>query len=445
MTTQAPLTRSIGLVSATAMVVGTIIGASIFVQPSVITALVPSVPGALAAWFAAGLLTLFGALVAAELASAFPRSGGVYVFLTESYGPALGFLWGWAMFWCMHTGILAAISVVFARYVAFFVPMGPAGLKAVAVLGIVSLSAVNYHGVREGSRVQTVLTVIKVAAVFGIIAFAFGLGARTPPVAAAAAAAPAITAHGFLLAVGAGLFAFGGWHMVTYAAEETLEPERTIPRALIIGTLIVTACYVALNAAYLHVLPLAAVSASHSVAADAANAVMGSGGATAAAAIVIVSTLGAINGILLAGPRVYFAMAKDGLVFQWLAGVHPRFRTPHRAIALQAAWATVLVATGSYESLFSRVVYTEWIFFALMAAALLPLRRRAGYAPRYRVWGFPAAPLLFALAAAAVAANQIASKPWDSALGIALVLAGLPVYRVWARRGRDAAARSGAV
>jgi APA family basic amino acid/polyamine antiporter len=436
MTTPA-LARPIGIVPATAMVVGTIIGASIFVQPSVITARVPSVPGILAAWLVAGLLTLFGALVAAELASAFPRSGGVYIFLAESYGPATGFLWGWAMFWSMHSGILAAIAMVFARYVGFFIPLTPAGLKAVAIAGVLALSAVNYVGVRQGSRVQTALTALKVALVIGIVAVAFGLGPRAAAGPSGTAALPAISAGGFVLAVGAGLFAFGGWHMVTYASEETVAPERTIPRALVIGTLIVTACYVALNAAYLHVLPIPAVIASRGVVADAANAVIGSGGTAVAAGIVVVSTIGALNGIVLAGPRVYYAMAQDGLLFRWVGGVHPTFRTPHRAIALQALWTSVLVATGTYERLFSRVVYTEWIFFAAMALALLALRRRPDYAPRFRVPGFPAAPLVFAVAALAVAAGQIVSAPRNSALGIALVLAGLPVYAVWKRRHAD--------
>jgi APA family basic amino acid/polyamine antiporter len=428
MTDAEPLKRSIGLVPATAMVVGTIIGASIFVQPSVITANVPSKGGVLMAWLVAGLLTMFGALIAAELVSAFPRSGGVYVFLTEAWGPSLGFLWGWAMFWSMHSGILAAISVVFARYVGTFVALSPLRLKAVAISGIVALSFVNVLGVREGGRVQTWLTAIKVAAVIGIVAILFGGGRAAAP---DAAVAGAITARGFALAVGAGVFAFGGWHMVTYAAQETVDPKRTIPRALALGTLLVTACYVALNAAYLHVLPIGAVSASHSVAADAASAVLGTSGARIVAAVVVVSTLGALNGIILAGPRVYYAMAQDGLLFPWIGAVHPVFRTPHRAIVLQAVWTCALVATGSYDSLFSRVVYTEWIFFALMAVALLRLRRRAGYAPTYRAPGVPALPLVFAVAAAAIAAFRIVSPFKDSAPSIALVLAGIPVYLVW--------------
>src|SRR3972149_2414456 len=185
----------------------------------------------------------------------------------------------------------------------------------------------------------------------------------------------------FVLAMIAGLFAFGGWHMVSYAAEETENPTRTIPRALLVGTLLVPALYVGVNAAYLHVLPLERVAASTRVAADFADVTVGGSGAPIMSALVVLSTLGAMNGVILAGPRVYLAMANDGLLFRWIGGVHPAFRTPHRAITLQALWSSVLVATGTYRALFTRVVYTEWIFFALLAAGLFVLRRRAGYAP----------------------------------------------------------------
>lgn len=429
------LSRSIGPVRATAMVVGTILGASIFVQPSVIGAQVPSLTGVFAAWTAAGVLTLAGALICAELASAFPRSGGVYVFLKEAYGPALGFLWGWAMLWSMHSGIVAAIAVVFSRYVGHFVPMGPALTRAVAIGAILTLSAINLLGVRQGSSLQAGLTIAKVVAVIGIVAIGVALGGRVPEHFVAPPNAGA-TAGGFMLAVGAGLFAFGGWHMVTYAGDETLAPERTMPRALVLGTLLVTACYIALNAVYLYVLPLDVMTASSRVAADAADVLLGSGGADVMAGVVILSTLGALSGIVLAGPRVYYAMARDGLVFRWFGDVHPTFRTPHRAIALQAVWSSVLVATGTYAQLFSRVIYTEWIFFALMAAGLLILRRRKDYVPRYTAWGFSVVPVTFIVAAVAVAVRQIVSAPLDSLIGLALVAAGLPVYFVWARRPR---------
>jgi APA family basic amino acid/polyamine antiporter len=417
------------------MVVGTIIGASIFVQPSEITRQMPSVQGILLAWLAAGILTLFGALVCAELSSAFPQTGGVYVFLREAYSPAAGFLWGWAMFWTMHTGIIAAIATIFARYTAFFVPMGDVGLRVTAVAIILVLSGVNMLGVRYGGLIQNAFTTAKVAAIAVIIVA--GLMWTGPAESAAVAlkvadAAP-LTLNGLALAIAAGLFAYGGWHMVTYTAGETKDASRTLPRALIIGTLVVTACYAGLNAVYLRVLPLDAVRASTRVAADAADVLFGGGGASLMAALVVVSTFGAVNGIILVGPRVYYQMARDGTIFQWMGAVHPRFGTPHRALAIQAVWASVLAASNTYGALFSRVIYTEWIFFAAMAAGLMLLRRRASYQPAYRIPAYPLVPILFIVASLVIVAMKIAEVPWDSAIGLGLVLVGWPVYLIWTR------------
>jgi len=415
-------------------VAGIIIGASIFAQPSEITRLLPTSSAITLAWLAAGALTLCGALVCAELASAFPTTGGVYVFLSRAFGPAAGFLWGWAMFWTMHSGILAAIAVIFARYLALFVPLDD-GAQRIAAAGIILvLSAVNYAGVRHGGLVQTALTAVKVLAIAALI----GAGWWLAP--AAAAAAPTtpdpVGAGAFVLAVGAGLFAFGGWHMVTYAAGEIVDPARTVPRALILGTLIVTACYAGLNAVYLRVLPLDAVRGSSRIAADLAQAIAGPGAASAVAALVLISTMGALNGIVLAGPRVYYSMANDGLLFPAFARVHPTFRTPHVAIALQGVWAAALALTNSYRALFSRVVYTEWIFFGLMAVGLILLRRRPHYQPAVRVPGYPLVPAAFALAAFLVVGIQIWSQPLDSLLGLGFVSLGLPVYLAWARSRR---------
>ena len=271
------LQRAIGLPSATALVVGTIIGSSIFVQASEMTTLVPSPIAVVLAWAVSGVLTLIGALVCAELASAYPRTGGVYVYLKEIYAPWLGFVWGWATFWSMHTGILAAIATVFARYAGFFVPLSDTGLRLVAVAAIVILSAINLLGVRFGGRVQTAFTVAKVLAVAAIIVLGWVLSGGAPP--PAPSALPPVTMANFFLAVAAGLFAFGGWHMVTYTAEETINPTRTIPRSLMIGIAVVTVCYIGLNAIYLRVLPIEKVMTSSRVAADTFEVLVGSGGA----------------------------------------------------------------------------------------------------------------------------------------------------------------------
>jgi len=436
MTGPGALQRSLGLTHATAMVVGTIIGASIFVQPSEITQLMPSATGVLLVWLAAGALTLCGALVCAELASAFPRTGGVYVFLKEAYSPAAGFLWGWAMFWSMHSGIIAAIAMVFARFTAHFVPLGEGGLRLTAAALILGLSTVHYFGVRHGGRVQNIFTGAKLVAIVALlVAGLFWRGVPAPDTAPPAEAQPG-SPWSFVLALGAGLFAFGGWHMVTYTAGETKDAARTIPRALLLGTLIVTACYAGLNALYLRVLPLDAIRASTRVAADAADALLGGGGASLMAGLVMISTFGAVNGILLSGPRVYFSMAEDGLLFRWLAAAHPRFQTPHRAILLQAVWAAILALTGTYRALFTRVIYTEWIFFALLAAGLFSLRRRPTYKPVWRIRGYPLVPAAFVLASLMIVAVQVREEPLDSAVGLGIVLLGVPFYLLWTRLWR---------
>jgi APA family basic amino acid/polyamine antiporter len=420
------------------MVVGTIIGASIFVQPSLISGAVPSPAGVLLVWAVAGALTLIGALVTAELASAFPRTGGVYVYLGEAYSPAVAYLWGWAMFWSVHSGIIAAIAMIFARYAGHFVPLDATGTRVVAIAAILTLSLVNVVGVRQGTTVQTALTAIKLSALLVIIGLGLGPGPVLSTTGSPRAAATAVpSTHAAVAALVAGLFAFGGWHMVTYAAQETERPERTIPRALLIGTITVTTLYVGVNAAYLAVLPLATVVSSSRVAADFADVVLGAGGAAAMSALVVISTLGAMTGIILAGPRVYLSMAEDGLLFRWAGAIHPRFRTPYRAILLQAFWSSMLVATGTYRALFTRVVYTEWIFFGLMAASLFLLRRRPGYAPQYPVWGYPVVPAIFVLASATIVVHQLVSDPAQSGAGLLLVLAGLPVYHLWIRRPRS--------
>jgi basic amino acid/polyamine antiporter, APA family len=434
------LRRAIALPHATALVVGTIIGASIFVQPSEITSRVPSVAGVLLVWLAAGALTLIGALVTAELASTFSRSGGVYVYLTEAFGPPLGFLWGWAMFWSMHSGIIAAVAVIFARYAGYVVPLSPAGTKAVAIGIILLLSAVNYLGVKQGSRLQALFTAGKLLAVAAIVILGFALGDRVGAHFVGSAAPRQLSPGDFLAGLSAGLFAFGGWHMVTYSSEETVSPRTTIPRALALGTAMVTLAYLAMNAVYLYVLPLDTVARSTRVAADLADALLGSGGGNAISAVVMFSTFGALAGIILTGPRVYLAMAQDGLLFRWLGGIHPRYGTPHRAVVLQAVWSSVLVATGTFRALFTRVVYTEWIFFGLMALGLLLLRRRPELVRDYSIWGYPVLPLLFTVAAFTVVLHEIAANPVATLTGLGLVLAGLPVYYLWARKGLTAKA-----
>jgi APA family basic amino acid/polyamine antiporter len=415
------------------MVVGIIVGAFIFVQPSEMMRLVPSGRGVILAWLVSGLLTLCAALVCAELSWLFPETGGVYVFLKRIYSPALAFLWGWGMFWVMHAGILAAIAVVLARYAGYFLGLTDSGIRWLAIAAILFVSFIQYLGVKPGSAVQVTLTAAKLGAIALMCALLFTLGGTAHHAVSATTEQP-ILLRSFGLAVAAGLFAFGGWHMSTYSAGETLNPERTIPRALIFGVLIVTACYTLLNAAYLYVMPLSDVATSTRVAADAMERVLGPLGSKAITVVIIVSSLGALNGIALAGPRVYYAMAQDGLAFRWMAALHPKRQTPYLAIAAQAVWACILAATNSYRALFTRVIYTEWLFFALLAAGIFVLHRRGRYTPRFLAFAYPALPAISFLTSAAIAGNQIWAAPRDSFFGLGLLLSGLPIYFVWSHR-----------
>jgi len=409
------------------MVVGSIIGAGIFAQPSEIARYLETPAQIILVWVASGILTLCGAMVCAELASAFPHTGGLYVFLRDTFSPLAGFLWGWSMFWTMHSGIVAAIATVFARYAAYLLrDFAAVDTRLLAVAVIAILSAVSYRGAGAGSRLQTWLTAAKLAVIALLVVGGLLLGERPPSTSTTVSGDTGVS--DILLAMVAGLFAYGGWHVVTYLSGETVLPARTVPTALLAGVAIVTACYLALNIAYLHVLPLEVMRTSTRVAADAAEAVIGATGATIVAGLVAVSTLGALTGLILAGPRVYFTMAQDRLAPHWFGRVHPTYRTPSNAIVAQALWSSALAVTGAYQTLFARVIYTEWLFFALMAAGLFVLRRRTSYAPSYRTWGYPAVPVVFILASLAIVINQIYRQPAEAAFGLGLVAMGAPVY-----------------
>jgi APA family basic amino acid/polyamine antiporter len=428
------LRRAIGLPQATALVVGSIIGAAIFVQPSEITGQVNSVAGVFFVWFIAGLLSFFGALVCAELASIFSQTGGIYVYLKEAFSPAVGFLWGWSFFWSVISAGIAAIAVIFARYLSFFIPMNGVAIKFVAIAAIIFITAINYLGVKLGSNFQAFFTLGKVIAIMFIIIAGFSLGSRLPEhFVSNPLASRAFAMENFLPALIAGLFAFGGWQMVTYSAEETKNPQKTIPRALMFGMVIVTFCYIALNSVYMYILPLDVVASSTRIAADAADALIGYGGGAFMSALVIFSTFGALSSIILSGPRLYFAMARDGLLFPWVGKIHQRYRTPHRAIMVQAVWASILVATGSYRVLFTRVIFTGWIFYGLMAIGLFKLRRCQDIKREYKIWGYPFVPAIFVVAAFSIVINQIVANPGESLVGLTIVFVGFPVYYLWFR------------
>jgi len=432
------LVRALGLWECSAIVIGIMIGTAIFLVPAQTTREVASRDVALAVWAFAGLLSLFGALAFAELAAMLPQAGGQYVYLREAYGPLVSFLCGWAFFLASQTGGISALAVGFARYLDEFVPLSPWAQKSLAAASIALFTVINARGVREGGRVQSLLTGLKIGAVAGLIVLGYWMFSGSP--------APLPLPHGpartnlvssFGVAMIGALWAYEGWNTCTFVAEEVKRPERNLPLALVIGTMAVIVIYLGLNALYYHVLSLPEIARSPRVAADAAVRIWGRVGSQIVALIIIVSTLGSLNGSILAAPRVYYRMAQDGLFFRWCAAIHPRFRTPHLALAVQGVWAILLVAMGTYEQLFTFTVIAAWLFYALAALAVIILRRTLPHLARpYRVFGYPYVPVTFALAAVWLIVNTLIEQPLEAGIGFGLVAIGVPVYLIWNRHGR---------
>jgi APA family basic amino acid/polyamine antiporter len=430
------LSRSIRAPQATALVVGVVVGVAIFVQPAEVARLVGSPAALLGVWLAAGLLALAGALVCAELASGARGGGGVLAYLTDAFGPAVGFLWAWALFWIIHTAIVGAIAVVFARSLGALVPTLDFDRRLLAVVAILALTWLNVTGVRHGAAVQSALTVFKVGALLALAGAALVLGraaTATAPDAAALATSAALAPGDWSAALIAALFTFGGWHLVTFPTDETKAPERTLPRALILGLAAVLAIYLVLNVAYLAVLPFDQLAGSSHVAADAAFALAGPSGRTAIALVATLSALGALAGVVLAGPRALHALAASGRAPARLAAVHARYRTPHLALVVQALWASALVAFDSYRTLYSRALAVEWLFFALLGIAAIRLRRR-GAPRRFSMPFYPLLPILFSTVSLALVVDRLRADPAGAGVGLLCVGLGLPVYFVWRKR-----------
>ncbi len=429
------LLRVLGLWQTTAIVIGIMIGSAIFIVPAEITREVGSPRTAFWVWIISGLLSLFGALSFAELAAMLPQAGGQYVYLREAYGSLVSFLCGWAFFLAVQSGSIATVAVGFSQYLGDFFPVTAWQQKLAASATIVLLTAINYRGVREGGWVQSVLTGLKLGAMVALIFLGYALvhgspgGPTTLPEPSGKAFLPA-----FGVAMVAALWAYDGWNNGTFAAEEVKNPERTLPLALILGTSAVIIVYLGLNLLYYHVLPLEAVARSPRVAGDAAVRIFGHAGAHFVTLAIIIAMWGSVNGMVLAGARVYYAMARDGLFFRWCGAVHPRYHTPHLALLFQGAWAIALVILGSYEQLFTYVIFAAWVFYALTAFAVIVLRRTRPGLPRpYRVFGYPFVPLIFVLAGAWFVANTLVQKPAEAGIGGLIVILGIPVYLWWKR------------
>ena len=448
----AELNRAIGPLNATLLVIGGIIGSGIFLTTGRMATALPSPALLLLAWTAGGLFALAGALTYAEMSAMFPRSGGVYVFLREAFGPLTGFLYAWAFLLVVLSGGVAAVGVGFADYFSSFFPslstshvlahVSIGGIdwsltaaQVVAVLSILLLGAVNYVGVRSGSGTNAVMTTAKIAGLVALPVFAL-IAAKAHPVWTPIVPATIETPwSAFGVAMIAVLWANDGFYFLTYAAGEVRDPTKNLPRALTAGLLTVLVIYLTVNVAYLFALPMNELQGTSRVAERAAAALVGPAGATFVALTVVVSTFGCNAAAILAGSRLLFAVAVDKLFFRAASAVHPRFGTPHIAIVSLTVWSAILALSGTYEQLFTYVVFTSVLFSFFGGLALFVLRRSRPSVDRpYRVWGYPIVPALFMAGSFAVVINTLLERPVQSITGLGLLTIGVPVYLYWTRR-----------
>ena len=455
--TEPTLARRLGLTSSIMIVIGSVIGSGIFLTPQSIAATV-QVPGIMIfVWILTGLLTLAGALTNAEIAGMIPEAGGQYVFFRVTYGDLTAFLYGWTTFIVYQTGSIAAIAVAFGRYFGYFVelphlspaleawklpllgnisPLKDIGVSMVAIAAILLLAGVNYFGVHFGGYVQDIFTFLKVLAIGAIVLLAFTVGhgstAHFFPLWGVPASGALLSAIG--VAMIATLWSYDGWNSLTYLAGEVKEPKKNIPLALILGTLIVIVIYVATNLAYLYILPIGEIASSKLVAADVMENIFHGYGGAIISAMVMISTFGTVNATSMATARVYFAMARDRMFFRSLGKVHPKFRTPGRSLLVQGVWASILTLTGTYDQIFTYVIFAGWIFYALGAVAVFVLRRKMPDTARpYRVPGYPYIPAAFIIVATWFVYNTVVQQTADSMVGLFLLLAGIPFYLYWRR------------
>ena len=430
------LKRELGLFDATMINVGTMIASAIFIVPATVAAAAHGTVTMTLVWVIGGIVSLLGALSIAELAGAYPEAGGQYAYLREAYGTVWAFLYGWATFAVINTASIAAIAVGFARYIGFFVPLSEAAVRIVAIASIVGLTLLNCRGVRLGATTQNILTVLKIGALLALIITSFvlpgGSVSHLQPLWPSGNVAQLIGPFG--VAMVAVLWAYDGWIETTYVGSEIVDPGRNLPRSIILSTLIVIALYVLASVAYAYVLSPDGMVGSALVASDAARVTMGSIGAGLVVVAILISTLGANNGIVLTAARIPYAMARGGMFFHSQGTVHPRYGTPTTALVTQGIIASLLTAFGTYDQLFTYVVFAEFVFYALSASAVIRLRQTAPQVARpYRTWGYPVTPIVFIAFAIWLVYNTIVETPKDSAIGAGLILLGLPGYYYWRR------------
>jgi APA family basic amino acid/polyamine antiporter len=444
------LVRGLGRWDATFLTIGSVIGTGIFITTADIARVLPHAGMILVVWMLGGLLTLAGALTYAELGALFPRAGGMYHFLKEAYGPFWGFLFGWASFLIIMAGGIAALAVAFGEYLGSFVPLFStanvlvsvpvggltwtvSGGQVAAALAILLLTAVNYVGLREGAGVQNFLTVFRIGAIVVFVVLAFSVEPRV-----SVSVLGPLPQVPLLAAIGVGMIAalwtYDGWYGPTFSAGEMRDPHRTLPFGLVWGTVIVMGLYALINIVYLRALSLEEMAATGRIAETAAVALFGVGAGKLMSFAVLVSTFGCLSATILYSSRIYLPMARDGVFFRALGTVHPRHHTPDRSLWAQSLWAVLLTLSGTYEQIYTYVIFAALLFHVATAAAVIVLRRRRPELERpYRVFAYPWVPLLFILASMLLVGNTLAEKPVESLIGLALLAIGVPAYLWWRR------------
>ena len=456
-THQPALRRALGPWSTVAIIMGTVIGSGIFLVPTDMVKAVGTPGAVFAVWVFGGVLSLFGALTYAELSAALPQAGGEYAYLTAAYGPFWGFLYAWTQTWVAKSASIAALATAFYSYLADFLPglqaplyvvpwpIGPGGGpleirygQLLAIGLILFLSAVNYRGVRVGGRVQVGVTALKVILIGGVIIT--GLLSRQAYLTNLQTSTPAIPGGGagFFVALVAALWAYDGWNNAGMLGSEVENPQRTFPLALIAGVTAIIGVYLLTNLAYFSVLNAGEVASSDRVAADMLRRIAGPKGSAAVSVAAMISIFAALNGSILSGSRVPYAMARDGYFFRHIGKVHPGFRTPSTSILLLGLWSSLFVLSGHYSDLYNTVIFPSWILYGMTAAAVIVLRHKRPDLPRpYRTWGYPWVPLAFVGVTLLLLYQTFMSSPRASGIGLVIIVLGVPFFFYWKRRRGD--------
>ena len=438
----AKLIRGLSAFDMTMIVIGSIIGAGIFMTPSSIAKEIPSPSLIIFVWVLGGVMALCGALTYAELGAMMPEAGGVYRYLSEAYGGIWGFLYGWAYFLVVNTGGLAAISLVYASYVGYFIHLSSAGTKFVAIAGIAFLTGVNYFGVKSGGAFASLFTALKSIAIFGLIALGFILGKSggTSLMTTVPGSFSGNLGSSLAMAMVGVLWAYGGWQHATFLAGEAKDPRRSLPLSIIGGTIVVVIAYVLINIVYLRLLTVSAVAASSHVAADAVQTFLGSTGGIVVSLAIIISTFGTAGIYTLSAPRIYYAMSEDGVFFKKAAFVHPRYHTPTYSIIFQSILSVVYIMSGDFLQLITYAIFVDWIFFAMTAGSVIVLRKKLPHIERpYRTLGYPYTTIFFMAVAVWFVVNTLITSPVQSVAGLVLLAAGVPTFLYWKSKTRASA------